>query len=152
MDAKWKWLGMAAVLLMLAAGCAAGDTRFAQQPAGFWAGVWHGLICCVTFIVSLFNDQVRIYEVHNSGHGYDLGFLLGAICVFGGSWQSHCGWRRKSRREQEWEDIARRVESKLRTSIQSSLDECEKSDAEWDTIGRKIEEKIKRELRTWAEH
>jgi len=54
-------------------------------PAGFLAGLWHGLICPITFIVSLFNPQVRIYEVKNKGSLYDLGFLLGAIIIFGGS-------------------------------------------------------------------
>ncbi len=54
------------------------------HPAGFWAGVWHGLICPFTFIVSLFNPNVRIYEANNRGRLYDFGFLLGASCVLGG--------------------------------------------------------------------
>jgi hypothetical protein len=54
-------------------------------PAGFWAGVWHGLICPITFIVSLFNAKVRIYEANNRGRLYDFGFLIGASCVLGGS-------------------------------------------------------------------
>jgi polyferredoxin len=53
--------------------------------AGFWAGLWHGLICPITFIVSLFNSNVRIYEVNNRGRWYDFGFILGASCAFGGS-------------------------------------------------------------------
>ncbi len=40
--------------------------------------MWHGLILPVTFVVSLFAEDVSIYEVHNSGHWYDFGFLLGA--------------------------------------------------------------------------
>lgn len=48
------------------------------SPAGFWAGLWHGLLIGITFIVSLFNDGVRIYETNNSGRWYDFGFLLGA--------------------------------------------------------------------------
>jgi hypothetical protein len=67
------------------AGCAGGDHRFAAKPAGFWAGLWHGLICLITFVLSLFSDSVHIYETRNSGHGYDLGFLLGAMIFFGGS-------------------------------------------------------------------
>jgi len=67
------------------AGCAAGDRRFVEKPAGFWAGLWHGLICLITFVVSLFDDSVHIYETHNSGHWYDLGFLFGAMVFFGGS-------------------------------------------------------------------
>jgi hypothetical protein len=55
------------------------------QPAGFWAGVWHGLISPITFIVSLFNPNVRIYETHNRGRLYDFGFIIGVSGAFGGS-------------------------------------------------------------------
>ena len=54
------------------------------EPAGFWAGLWHGLICPITFLVSLFSPGVRIYERHNRGRLYDFGFLLGASAAFGG--------------------------------------------------------------------
>jgi len=46
--------------------------------AGFWLGLWHGLISPVTFIISIFNKNVRLYEVHNSGGWYNFGFVLGA--------------------------------------------------------------------------
>jgi len=49
------------------------------RPAGFWAGVWHGLICPITLIVSLFTPNVRFYEIHNRGRSYDFGFIIG-IC------------------------------------------------------------------------
>lgn len=69
-----------AVLVLLAAGCAAGDPRFtAATPAGFWQGLWHGMISVVAFVVGLFKDGVRIYEVHNNGAWYDFGFLIGVI-------------------------------------------------------------------------
>ncbi len=54
------------------------------RPAGFWAGLWHGLICPLTFVVSLFNPNVRIYEAHNCGLLYDFGFLVGASSALGG--------------------------------------------------------------------
>lgn len=47
------------------------------KPAGFWAGLWHGIIIIVTYIISLFNSNVRIYEVNNTGRGYDFGFMIG---------------------------------------------------------------------------
>ena len=53
------------------------------QPAGFWAGFWHGLIVVITFIVSLFNTNVRVYEKNNSGRWYDFGFLIGASISLG---------------------------------------------------------------------
>jgi len=46
--------------------------------------LWHGLISCVTFVISLFSDNVNVYEVHNSGNWYDFGFMLGVSIIFGG--------------------------------------------------------------------
>lgn len=56
-----------------------------SRPAGFWAGFWHGLISPVTFIVSLLNPNVRIYETNNRGRRYDFGFIIGISGAFGGS-------------------------------------------------------------------
>ena len=82
---------LAALALAGLAACAAGANGAARTVgargavAGFWLGVWHGLICPVTFIVSLFSSHVGIYEIHNSGHWYDFGFLVGASIVFHGT-------------------------------------------------------------------
>lgn len=54
------------------------------QLAGFWLGLWHGLISPITFLVSLFNDHVSIYEVHNNGGWYNFGFMIGVSVIFGG--------------------------------------------------------------------
>jgi hypothetical protein len=45
--------------------------------AGFWFGLWNGFISPLAFIVSLFDNDVSMYEVHNNGGWYDFGFLLG---------------------------------------------------------------------------
>ena len=50
--------------------------------AGLGTGLWHGLISLVTLIMSFFNPDVQMYEVHNNGPMYNLGFLLGAILLF----------------------------------------------------------------------
>ena len=47
----------------------------------------------VTFVISLFTDNVNLYEVHNNGNWYDFGFVLGAGILFGGG----LGSRRRSR-------------------------------------------------------
>ena len=63
------------------------DSKYKQagaEPAGFWAGVWHGLILPLSFIISLFNRGVRIYEKNNRGRWYDFGFLIGASISIGG--------------------------------------------------------------------
>lgn len=52
--------------------------------AGFWQGLWHGLIVPITFIISLFSKSVHMYEVHNNGAWYNCGFLLGACISLGG--------------------------------------------------------------------
>lgn len=69
---------VAAVVLPVLAACAASGNPAADPGGqGFWWGLWHGAILPVTFIVSLFNDGVGIYEVDNNGGWYDFGFLLG---------------------------------------------------------------------------
>lgn len=54
-------------------------------PYGFWGGLWHGIIAPISFIVSLFNDNVAMYAVNNTGGWYDFGFVLGAGILFGSS-------------------------------------------------------------------
>ena len=84
-DATRKWTALTAALLILAAAsCAPGNIRFEEKPAGFWAGLWHGIICWITFIIGLFTDKVNMYEVNNNGSWYDLGFLIGAMIALGG--------------------------------------------------------------------
>ena len=80
-------VGVAAVALLVLAACAAGPNAALDagpDPAGFWLGLWHGFIVPVTFAVSLFTDDVSVYEVRNSGNWYDLGFVIGVSSVFGG--------------------------------------------------------------------
>lgn len=62
--------------------------------AGFFLGWWHGFTMLFTFIVSLFNHNVGIYEVDNSGGWYDFGYLLGVMSFFGGGGGSAAGARR----------------------------------------------------------
>lgn len=44
---------------------------------GFFGGLWHGIIVPVTWIGSLFSDNIAIYAVSNNGNWYDFGFALG---------------------------------------------------------------------------
>lgn len=87
------------LLIMLAvfllASCAPGPNRLSKtaddegRVAGFWLGLWHGLIAPITFIVSLFSDKVSLYEVHNSGGWYNFGFVLGAGLFLSGGILGH---------------------------------------------------------------
>ncbi len=55
-----------------------------NAPAGFWYGLWHGIIAPVSFVGSLFFDHIAMYAVNNNGGWYDFGFVLGAGILFGG--------------------------------------------------------------------
>ena len=63
--------------VLLAAGPDSKYKLEGAQPAGFWAGLWHGIICPITFLISLFNPKVSMWETNNKGRLYDLGFLIG---------------------------------------------------------------------------
>jgi hypothetical protein len=60
--------------------------------AGFWRGLWHGLLAPITFLISIFSQKVNFYEVHNNGFWYNLGFVLGAGLFLNGgilgSWKA----------------------------------------------------------------
>ncbi|HEX5807685.1 MAG TPA: hypothetical protein VFY25_03410 [Anaerolineales bacterium] len=66
---------------------APGPNPLVNQPDGAGlvaragAGLWHGIIAPVTLVLSFFNSDVHMYEVHNAGREYDLGFLLGVTLV-----------------------------------------------------------------------
>ena len=87
-----------ALLVMMLAGCAPGPNELIStntgKAAGFWLGLWQGIIAPVTFVISLFNRNVQMYEVHNAGGWYNLGFLLGMSIILGGGGAS----ARRSRR------------------------------------------------------
>jgi hypothetical protein len=63
---------------LIVAGLNSKYKQLGVDPAGFSAGLWHGIITPITFIVSLFNPNVGIYETNNNGGWYDFGFVLGA--------------------------------------------------------------------------
>ena len=77
-------LALILALIIVVASCAPGPNDSEKTPnaagrtAGFWLGIWHGLISPVTFVISIFSKSVRLYEVHNNGGWYNFGFVLGA--------------------------------------------------------------------------
>jgi hypothetical protein len=89
-----------AACLVLAC-CAPGPNPAVDQPdpegrvAGFWLGLWHGFTLLFTFVASLLWDGVFVYEAHNSGHLYDLGFLFGVMLFFGGGSGGACSRPRR---------------------------------------------------------
>jgi hypothetical protein len=87
MTRRWLLAGFAVVAALVLAACAAGANPQVGGPdaAGFWQGLWQGLILPVTFVISLFSDNVNIYEVNNDGNWYDFGYVLGLMIIFSGS-------------------------------------------------------------------
>ena len=89
---KKVWITICLVVVVLGlSGCAAGPNVAENTPneetggvAGFWRGLWHGMIAPSTWLVSLFTKSVNFYEVHNNGGWYDFGFVLGAGILAGG--------------------------------------------------------------------
>ncbi len=88
MRARHIWLAVMVVVLLGA--CAAGSNPEVGMVdgdgdvAGFFGGLWHGFIAPVTFVISLFTDNVNVYEVHNNGNWYDFGFVVGAGIILSG--------------------------------------------------------------------
>jgi hypothetical protein len=85
-----RWLLPVALLgaALVLSSCAAGPNPAVgtgEDAAGFWMGLWHGFILPVTFVISLFTDNVSVYEVVNDGNWYDFGFFLGVLMSLGGS-------------------------------------------------------------------
>jgi hypothetical protein len=74
-------LHLAACLKTACAATQASGAVAAGAP-GFLAGLWHGLIFPLAWIVSLFAPNIAIYAVPNNGGWYDFGYFLG-IVVFG---------------------------------------------------------------------
>jgi hypothetical protein len=53
-------------------------------PAGFWLGLWQGLIVFLSFIASWFDNNIVLYQVSNNGFWYNLGYVIGLIILGAG--------------------------------------------------------------------
>ncbi|MEN6363689.1 MAG: hypothetical protein ABFC75_03910 [Rectinema sp.] len=98
---KRKGFALLAIVLcavLLLTSCLPGDGKAtAQDPAGFWGGVWHGIIAPISLIVGIFDKNIRIYETSNKGWWYDLGFFLTIASGAGGG--TAAARRKRNRRE-----------------------------------------------------
>ncbi len=81
-------LFLSLAIILLLSGCAeVVEVEFTEnvKTYGFFYGLWHGLIAPISFIISLFSNNVAMYAVNNNGGWYNFGFLLGASVSIGGS-------------------------------------------------------------------
>lgn len=80
-------IGCLFLLSLVLAACAPGPNEFVRTGivAGFWRGLWQGIIVPITFVISLFSHDVGLYEIHNNGNWYNFGFIIGILCHHGGS-------------------------------------------------------------------
>lgn len=99
------WIFLGCIILLLLSSCAPGPNDMEKMPdregkiAGFWMGLWHGLISPITFVISVFTENIRFYEIHNSGNWYNFGFVLGAgLFLSGGIFG-----RRKKKKHNRWD-------------------------------------------------
>lgn len=85
------------VIIILFSSCAPAidvESCTSREPYGFWGGLWHGIIAPVSFIISLFKEDVAMYAINNNGGWYDFGFVLGAGILFGGGCKGSCKSRK----------------------------------------------------------
>lgn len=52
-----------------------------EQKSGFIHGFLSGLFILIFFAISLFAENVELYQVHNNGRAYKIGYFLGLICL-----------------------------------------------------------------------
>jgi len=64
------------ILLLSLSGCAdqvSFEAAKSIDPVGFLHGIWHGFIALLSFVCSLFSDDIAVYAIYNNGGWYDWG-------------------------------------------------------------------------------
>lgn len=95
-----KFLLLFGVVILILSGCIPGDgSHTNDDPAGFFWGIWHGWMAPISLIMGIFRDNIRVYEVFNTGWWYDFGFYMAIIGGFGGISLSRSKDSKKSKRD-----------------------------------------------------
>lgn len=80
--------GLIIAIALLTTSCVAGPNPLENVPgangkiAGFFNGWWDGTIAPITFVISLFNKNVEMYNPNSNGW-YPFGFILGVGGISG---------------------------------------------------------------------
>jgi len=70
--------GIVIIAILFLTGCQFAGLDTNGEIPGFFEGVWHGILAPYTLILRWFID-IQMYELPNTGFGYDAGFLLGLV-------------------------------------------------------------------------
>jgi hypothetical protein len=89
--ASVRWLAVFAALTLLSACAARAPGTTSPGGPGFFAGLWHGLVAPIAFLIHLFIPSVAVYATPNDGAWYDFGFLFGIAAISGGTSGQLCG-------------------------------------------------------------
>jgi hypothetical protein len=71
------------IVLLFSSCVPGGGSSTADDPAGFFLGIWHGWIAPLSLILGVFDPSIRVYEQFNTGWLYDFGFYIAIIGGFG---------------------------------------------------------------------
>ena len=77
-----KRLLLSGTIVLLLSSCATSINTMpcvhtGEIVAGFWWGLWNGITMGFSFLGSLFDNSIALYDVNNNGAWYNLGFVLG---------------------------------------------------------------------------
>jgi len=70
-------------VIIMASLTSCAPSGFVEREAGFFSGLWHGIILIFSLIGKLFGGNIGICAEHNTGFTYWLGFIIG-FCGYGG--------------------------------------------------------------------
>lgn len=71
-------------MLLMLTGCADAVSfveAAAMEPVGFLHGFWHGITFLISFMGSIFFDDIAVYAIYNTGGWYDFGYFIGIVAL-----------------------------------------------------------------------
>lgn len=58
---------------------------YESGEAGFFSGIWHGLIIVFSLIGKIFGSDIGMYAENNTGFLYWVGYIFGVVGLGGGA-------------------------------------------------------------------
>jgi hypothetical protein len=99
-------------------------TRDLSGPqANFWLGLWQGLIVFLSFIASWFDNNIVLYQVHNNGFWYNLGYIIGLIIIGAGSGASRRSSKTKEKAKKQKQEQKSPIDDEAKNQGQEGATE-----------------------------